>query len=282
MAKRHLLIDAGVESCFSTHFPERHFRIGHALCGHPLFERDRLIELAKTLPRGCVEYNAGNLSVSQDPKQTPGNGLDVEQTIDRIADCDSWVALKYVERDRDYRRLLIDCVREIAPFSEETAPGTRQLEAYIFISSPGSVTPFHFDDEHNFLLQLAGSKDVHTWDKEVLSPLDVERFYGGAHRNVVYREELDESCRRFTLVPGEGLHIPAHSPHWVKNGPEVSISFSVTFRSAALAKEAAVHRLNAKLRRRGWPVRPYGRSKVGDSAKHFVSRALRKAKRRMA
>lgn len=282
LGKGHLIIDATAARCFSTRFPEQHFRIAHNLSGHPLFERERLIELARALPRSCIEYNAGNLSVSQDPKKTPGNGLDIEQTIERIADCDSWVALKYVERDRDYRQLLIDCVQEIAPFSEERASGTRQLEAYIFISSPGSVTPFHFDDEHNFLLQLVGSKDVHAWEKEVLSALEVERFYGGAHRNVVYRSELDGSCQRFGLRPGDGLHIPVHSPHWVKNGPEVSVSFSVTFRSAALAREAAVHRLNAKLRRRGWPVSPYGRSRFGDSAKHFVARALRRAKRGIA
>ena len=116
----------------------------------------------------------------------------------------------------------------------------------------------------------------------MLGPLDIERYYGGAHRNVAYRQELDESCQRFVLQPGEGLHIPVHSPHWVKNGPAVSVSFSVTFRSRALAREAAVHRLNAKLRRRGWPVRPYGRSKLGDEAKYVFIRAMRKAKRKLA
>jgi cytochrome P450 len=39
-------------------------------------------------------------------------------------------------------------------FSEPLAPGMCQREGFIFISSPGAVTPFHLDPEHNFLLQI--------------------------------------------------------------------------------------------------------------------------------
>ena len=31
-------------------------------------------------------------------------------------------------------------------------------QGFIFVSSPNSVTPYHFDPEHNILLQIRGSK----------------------------------------------------------------------------------------------------------------------------
>ena len=36
--------------------------------------------------------------------------------------------------------------------------------ARIFVSSPGAVTPFHMDHEHNFILQIRGNKKLYTWD----------------------------------------------------------------------------------------------------------------------
>ncbi len=35
----------------------------------------------------------------------------------------------------------------------------------------------------------------------------------------------------FDLQPGSGLHFPVTYPHWVKNADEVSISFSIAFRT---------------------------------------------------
>ena len=280
--KQHLIIDDEAAACFSSHFPTRHFRIQHDLVDHPLLSLDRMLELALALPPQCVEFNQADLEVGQDPNLTPYTGLNLERTIREIADCNSWVALKYLELDSEYRELLVECIQQLAPLSEARTPGIRQLEAYAFISSPGAVTPFHFDDEHNFLLQIQGSKTVTTWEAEVMSHLDLERSYRGTHRNLRYPKELDSSARRFELKPGDGLHIPVHSPHWVKNGPEVSISFSVTFRSAPLAKEAAVHWVNDKLRRRGLPVRPYGRSALADSSKFLLARAIRKIQARRA
>ena len=221
VGNQHLIIDDEAAACFSSHFPTRHFRIRHDLLGHPLLAMDRMLELALSLPRHCVEFNQADLDVGQDPNKTPYTGLSLERTIREIADCNSWVALKYLEFDPAYRQLLLECVQELAPLSEPRTPGIHQLEAYAFISSPDAVTPFHFDDEHNFLLQIQGGKTVTTWGAEVMSHLDLERSYRGTHRNLRYTDELDGSCRRFELKPGDGLHIPVHSPHWVKNGPEV-------------------------------------------------------------
>ena len=262
------------DALFREHFPYRHFRIGHQLAGHRLFTLDRLLALARTQPPGTVEYYSGAAAVSQDPSTTPVTGRSLEETVRNIEVAGSWVVLKYVERDPDYRALLGECVDELRARSEAIEPGTHRLEAYIFISSPGSVTPYHFDEEHNFLLQIHGSKQVHTWTLEQagIDQLAVERIYLGGHRNQPFPEEIQPLATTFTLAPGDGLHIPVHTPHWVKNGGEVSVSFSVTFRSRRIARDAAVHWLNGKLRRYGLSPRPPGESATRDRAKYLGAR----------
>jgi len=42
------------------------------------------------------------------------------------------------------------------------------------------------------------------------------------------------------------------APHFVENGPNISISFSITFRTPDLDRASMVHNVNAYLRRRGW------------------------------
>src|SRR5262249_1832757 len=126
-----LQIDAGT---FRANFNRLPFLIKHQLAGHELFALPRLIELAQRLPAECVEYNAGNLPISQNPQLTPRNGLSVEETIRRIEDCHSWLALKNVEQDQAYQGLLDLCLDEIKEHSELLAPGMCRREAYIFIN----------------------------------------------------------------------------------------------------------------------------------------------------
>src|SRR5580704_10428627 len=90
--------------------------------------------------------------------------LSVEETIRRIQEDHSWMVLKYVENDPDYRKLLDDCLNQIRQLSEPIVAGMCQREAFIFLTSPDSVTPFHVDPEHNFLLQIRGRKQVSIFD----------------------------------------------------------------------------------------------------------------------
>ena len=271
------------DALFRERFPLRHFRIAHTLADHPLFTLERLLRLAQALPERAVEYYSGAAAVSQDPSTTPVTGLSLEQTVRDIAVAGSWVALKYVERDPEYRALLTECVDELRAHSERIRPGTHRLEAYIFISSPGSVTPYHFDEEHNFLLQIRGAKQVHTWtlERAGITQLDVERIYGGGHRNQPFPDAIGPLAQTFALAPGDGLHIPVHTPHWVKNGDQVSVSFSVTFRSRRIARDAAVHWLNGRLRRFGLSPRPPGEAAARDIAKYWTARVAARAERRL-
>jgi hypothetical protein len=265
-------IDAGE---FGECFDRRPFVIGHRLADHPLFSLPRLVKLARALPAENVEYNAGNIPVSMNPALTPRNGLTAEETIIRIAECKSWLVLKYVEHDPEYRKLLERCLAEVRPHSEALRPGMCDGQAFVFITSPGSVTPYHMDPEHNFLLQVRGSKHVHLFDprdRSILPAEELERFYGGGHRNMVFRRELDARALRYELTPGRGLHFPVTAPHYVRNGAEVSVSFSITFRTPDLERRARAHLFNARLRRLGISPASVGRRPRLDSMKSLAWR----------
>ncbi len=266
------------ENLFREKFDREPFFVQHHLPGHPLFEIERIIDLCRSLPEDRVEYNAGDVPITLDPKATPRTGLSPQETIRRIEECRSWLVLKNVETEPDYAALLAEC---LAPM-KSIVPDMRYFEAFVFVSSPGSVTPFHIDPECNFLLQVRGKKTVRMFPRdnpEILTEEELERFYGGATRNLVCRDEEGKTARVFELLPGMGLHFPVTMPHWVKNGPEVSISFSVTFRTNASDRREILYRINHNLRRVGLKPTPVGRSRIRDGFKFRtfdMARRLRK------
>lgn len=266
---------------FAEKFDRHPFLIKHRLCEHPLFDLDRLLKLAQTLPESHIEYNAGTLPVNQDQKLTPRTGLSVDETIRRIRECKSWMVLKWVEHDPAYRALLEQCLSEIRPHTEALRPGMRQPQAFIFLSSPGSVTPYHIDPEHNFLLQLRGSKIIRQFDGHdptILTHQELERFYGSRQRNMTLKEENRDRCWTFDLQPGLGLHFPVTFPHWVQNGNEISVSFSITFRTPDLDRRRAVYSFNHQMRKWGLQPTPYGCRSNTDNWKYQTMRVCNRLK----
>ncbi len=270
------------QSTFDERFNRRPFTIEHHLCAHELFNLPRLIELSQALPESRVEYNSGNLPISQDPHATPRNGLSISDTIARIEECNSWMVLKNVELAPSYAELLDDCLAEIQPFSNRVTRGMAKRQGFIFISSPGSVTPYHIDPENNFLLQLRGTKTVHMfpqYDREILSEQNLEAFFSGtAHRNLPFEPWYNERCAQYNLEPGDGLHFPVAAPHWVQNGPEVSISFSITFQTQDSTDRQSLHRLNRQLRKFGITPKNVGLSLTRDQLKLRLVNGIRGVK----
>jgi hypothetical protein len=227
----------------------------HHLADHPFFTLDALVALAGRMREQDVEYNRGDLPLGIDFKDVPKNGLAIADTIRGIEENGSWMVLKFVEQDAAYRALLGETLSELdAAIREKTGPMLKQ-EAFIFISSPNSVTPLHFDPEHNILLQLRGAKSMTVFpaeDEEIAPPEAHERLHSGeGHRNLPWDAAYAARGKRFDLQAGDGIHVPLMAPHWVQNGPYVSISFSVTWRSAYSYAEAEARGMNAVLRRRG-------------------------------
>ena len=281
-ASRFLDIDP---ETFRTHFNRKPFLFRHHLCDHPVFRLPNLAELARTLPPDIVEYNAGKIPVSlPDQENTPYTGLSAEETVRRIEECGSWMVLKRAEADPESLDVLNRCLDEIEPLSEPIEPGMCEREAAIFVTSPGSITPYHMDKEINFLLQIRGSKTVSVFsasDREVLSEVELEKHFAGAaiERNMVVHERYQERATVFELKAGYGIHIPTTDPHWIKNGDAVSISFSNGFKTRASLRRGMIYNLNGRMRKMGLRPAPYGKGALRDTMKLQVLRALNRAQK---
>jgi hypothetical protein len=242
-----------------------------------------LIELSKRLPEGNIRYNRGDVPTAQQLYTAPKNDLSIEETIRQIEDCGSWMVIRFIEQDAIYRELLNQCLNEIQPFSEAIRPGMCRREGFIFITSPNSITPFHADPESNFLLQIRGKKSASLFDvsdRSIVPEEVLERFsIGGGPFGAEFKNAFQEKAFEFDLAPGDGLHFPPVWPHWVKNGSEVSISLSITFRTRELERRGIVYSVNHRLRKRGFNPTPYGKSAARDAAKFYAFRAARRAKR---
>jgi quercetin dioxygenase-like cupin family protein len=267
---------------FSDIYPERAGILGHALCGHPLFDLKALIGLAQRMRPVDVEYNKADLPVGADPATIPANGLGIAETIRRIEECGSWMVLKFIEQDPVYRALLHETLAQLETVVKPVTGPMLKMEGFIFISSPDAVTPFHFDPEHNILLQLRGAKTMTVFpaeDQRIARGELHEAFHMGGHRNLPWQDEFADSGTAFELKPGEGIYVPVKAPHWVKNGAEPSISFSITWRSEWSYREEQAHGLNRLLRQAGFDPAPPARFPNQNLTKSVAYRAFAKAER---
>lgn len=263
---------------FASSYPEGPHKLRHNLGAHPLLELDALAELGEALPARSIEYNRGDLPIGVDGKPG-GNGLTIGQTIRGIEQTESWAVLKNIEQHAAYAALLAELLGELE--AEIVAKTGRMMETqgFIFVSSPGAVTPYHFDPEHNILLQLVGEKAMTVFPAgdPVCAPDRVhEAYHTGGGRELSWRDEFASNGITFRLAPGEAIYVPVMSPHHVKNGPAPSISLSITWRSEWSFAEADARAFNGLLRRWGMDPRPPGRWPARNRAKAFAWRALRR------
>ena len=71
-----------------------------------------------------------------------------------------------------------------------------------------------------------------------------------------------------TLRSNEGVYIPFTFPHMVFNGNDISISYSLTFRTKMSERHRKVHLVNRALRLLGFTPKTYGLSSISDSLKY--------------
>ena len=268
---------------FRADFDRKPFLVRHTLAGNPLFDMPRLLKLAARLPESHIRYGTGEVPVDTKLYGGARTGLSVAETLTQIEECRSWMVLKFVEQDPEYKALLDACLDEVQTLSEPLAPGMYERAGFIFVSSPGSVTPYHLDPEYNFLLQVHGGKTVYMFDgsdRSIISEQELESYYSSAAKyNLSFREELQPKASEFELRPGLGLHFPVTAPHWVRNGEEPSVSFSITFKTRVSERRGEVYNVNRRLRGLGLRPAPFGRSALRDTAKSCAFRALSRARR---
>jgi len=263
---------------FAADYPETPHLLRHTLRDHPLLGIDALAELGEALPPASVEYNRGDLPIGVDGKPE-GNGLTIGETIRSIATANSWAVLKNIERHLAYAALLRDLLGEIEDEIVAKTGKMLRTQGFIFVSSPNAVTPYHFDPEHNILLQLAGTKEMTVFpagDPRFAPDAIHEAYHTGGGRELSWRDELVEGGTPFTIAPGEAIFVPVMAPHYVRNGPVPSISLSITWRSEWSFAEADARAFNAVLRRFGLDPRAPGRWPARNRGKALAWRVLRK------
>jgi hypothetical protein len=261
----------------AANFAKNPFAVTHKLGDHPLLSVEAVASLADRLPEASIEHNRGDVDrvvadgVVEVLDETPG---EVARNIDTNG---CWMVLKNIEQEDDYHRLLDNLLDEVNPLVEGREGGMNLREGYIFLSAANSTTPAHTDHEHNFLLQVRGSKEMNLgrFNDPKVEQLQVEKMFSG-QRNM---DRLPDEPTAYELKPGDGVYVPPNAPHWVNNGPEVSVSLSITFRTAVTERGAVVHSMNRRLRKLKLSPRPPGESVSVDKAKFAVNRTLKSLRR---
>lgn len=266
---RELLVDS---------FAERPFAVRHNLVDHPLLTLDAIADLADRLPEDHVEHHLGDV-----PEIAPGGAAQkLDATPGEIArgieSNGCWMVIKQIHKDPAYRDLVEQSLDEVVPHVAHKEGGYTRQEGFIFLSAPNSVTPSHLDPEHNLLLQIRGTKQmtVGGFPDPEMRHREVERYFGGGHRNI---EELPVDSRTFDMAPGDGVYVPIYAPHLVHNGPQVSISFSITFFTELSERDQAVYSVNSRLRRLGLSPSDPGRRPGADRIKSGAWNGLKKVRR---
>ena len=245
------------------------FAMKHGLAGHDLFTLPRLVALAQSMPRDRIEYNSGKLEPGVRPENVPGIAMPAEDVIRRIENANAWLVIKGVELNPAYRALLRAFLTEVSNAAGPDTEPFEDLQGFIFISSAGSVTPFHFDAEENILVQIRGDKYVHIFDNSdrSLVPEGSLELSPSKHRNQPYHVQFERRAEVFSLIPGDAVHIPYLWPHWVHTGDRWCVSMAMTWKTPAVRRLNKIRLMNGTLRRYGLPQPAPGLSQLRDAAK---------------
>jgi hypothetical protein len=235
--------------------------------------------------RGLVRSHSDNAKAGSSfhhaPEEHP-NPWGAVRTLEDVENAHAWVSLLNIQADPEYRALVDDILDELRPVVEARDPGLCYRAGWIFIASPGAITPFHMDQEHNFILQIRGNKRLYVWDpldRSIVSERGQELFHAKYSRELVtWREEFQAKATRFDLVPGTGGYMPSTAPHMVENGAGASITVSFTYQTNATRKRATVYRGNYRMRSLGFSPTPVGVSPLRDSIANVMMTGLASAR----
>ena len=263
-------------------FPTVPFRTRHSLAAHPLFALPSLIELAQALPRDRVEYNAGDLDPGVRPQDIPALDMSADEVLRRLETCNAWMVLKRVETVPGYRALLEEALTGVARrlgHTDAAAAGFHDIQGFVFVSSANATTPFHFDPEENFFVQIRGPKFFHIFDNadRLLVPEEELEMSPSKHRNTPYRPQFEARGQVFALKPGDGVFVPHLWPHWVRTGDEMSVSMAITWKSPRAERLNTLLRANGVLRGLGLPQPRPGARPLLDAAKVLAYRGANTA-----
>src|SRR5215470_204618 len=248
---------------FDDEFPGRSLGFSHDLYLDDRLTLAAVADLADRLPRRSVIADSAAQPLLS-PQSGPPRGA-LERPGDVIRDlqnANAWLTLLNVEDDPGMAELMntyLDHLEMGMSAKQGKRVKMRKRVAFVFVSSPNSVTPVHFDIEHSLLMQVSGQKTVSIgrFESAAARRHEIDRYWDGSHGRI---ETLQPEVASYAMTPGRGVYIPPGTPHWVHNGPGISLSVTLTYFTAATVRENRVEDFNAHLRRRHMKPREPGHS----------------------
>ena len=276
-------------SVFTDNLNRLPYEFAHTLAGNPLFELSRLVDLAERvatrvtphLAGGDVYFNDGLIEPGEKPLRPDLPRTAAADLIRKIDTAQAWIILKHVEREPGYREVLESCIRDILQLSGPALlRKIKWFEAILFITSPNRVTEYHLDREVSWILQLQGDKEIHVFDradKDIVSDQELEVYWTADNRAARYKPEYESRAIVYQMRPGTGVHIPINSPHWLRNGNNISVTLNVNFQFYD-RHWANLYRANYYLRQAGIVPHPPGVHPLSDQLKSAAFTVLQRAK----
>jgi len=259
-------------------FGRKPFALRHELAAHPLIQPESLAKLAASLPPDQVEHNSGRVDAIAPGGSVPQADLSPAEIVDTIETNNCWIVLP-IHNAPAYRELYDALFDDVRPHLLPRQGDIVVRQAVFFLATGGSTTPAHIDLEHGLLLHLRGEKEVQIggFPDAAAGQQKIERMHLGEHRNIA---QPPQDARTFKLHPGDGVHIPAFTPHVVHTASgQVSLSLTIAMKTEATLRESAVHRANAHLRRLGMKPRRPGTNPRTDRLKHRLVDVVGAARR---
>lgn len=251
----------------------------HDLAAHPLLSLSALADAAGRMPPHHVERRIANAPNGGDFAMAGGDDRTAQDIIPDIMVSGNWVMLRFVEQLPEYQQLVRELIAELDPMVRPVTGQCQLPKAFIFISAPDTLTPFHFDAEYNILFQIAGAKQFATYPARppFLTLQQREAYHGEGANMLPWRDGDEAAATVHPLNPGDAIYVPYTAPHWVRVGSQASISLSLTWQSDWTCDVGDALHINALLRRFGlpggeppvWPKRPVIRALAARAARRM-------------
>jgi hypothetical protein len=248
-------------------YPERPAEFIHDLHLDDRLTLASVADLADRLPRQSVIYDTAAQPLLVPQGGPPRGALDRPGDVIRsLSSANAWLTLLNVEDDPGFAELMNTMLDQLESGMSAKQDRMRKRAAFVFVSSPNSVTPVHFDIEHSLLMQVRGSKtlSIGRWESDAVRRHEIDRYWDGSHGRI---EALPHEATTYALTPGRAVYIPPGTPHWVHNGPDISLSVTLTYFTADTVRENRIEAFNGHLRRVHLNPREPGRSATVDTAK---------------
>ncbi len=261
----------------SAAYPDAPAMLRHYLAEHPLFGLEALSQVASELAPQWVERRVHDAGNGEDFTLI-GHG-DAARLIAENGLNDQWIMLRRIEQLPDYHTLLHSLINELGDAITNGTGDPSDIKGFIFVSAPRTHTPFHFDAEFNILFQISGTKTFATYPARppFVGLAEREAYHLRGDNMLGWRSDFASAAKVHTLAPGDAVFVPHGAPHWVKVGPEPSISLSLTWQNRWSEQLADALAINPLLRRLRLPMGDPARLNGAPRWRSVASRIAQKA-----